>query len=109
MLREMTAVVQGLGVYPDNMRRNMNIYGGVVFSQRVLLALVESGVSREEAYLMVQRNAHSAWNTRGGDFHANLLADADVMNHISKQQLENCFSTETHQANLEVIWSRLEI
>ena len=45
----------------------------------------------------------------GGDFRANLLADADVMNHISKQQLEDCFSTETHQANLEVIWSRLEI
>ena len=49
MLREMTAVVQGLGVYPENMRRNMNIYGGVVFSQRVLLALVESGLNREDA------------------------------------------------------------
>ena len=109
MLREMTTVVQGLGVYPDNMRRNMNIYGGVVFSQRVLLALVDSGLSREEAYRIVQRNAHSAWNTNNGDFRANLQADADVMEQLSAQQLEACFSTELHQANLGVIWERLKL
>ena len=74
MLREMTSVVKGLGVYPDNMRRNMNVYGGVVFSQRVLLALVGTGMSREEAYRVVQRNAHTAWNTEGGNFRANLEA-----------------------------------
>jgi adenylosuccinate lyase len=78
MLREMTEVIHGLGVYPDNMARNMNVYGGVVFSQRVLLALVESGINREEAYRIVQRNAHTAWNTEGGNFRANLEADADV-------------------------------
>ena len=107
MLREMTAVVQGLGVYPENMRRNMNIYGGVVFSQRVLLALVESGLNREEAYRIVQRNAHTAWNTTGGDFRANLEADPDVSARLSADQLADCFSTALHQANLEVIWQRL--
>lgn len=65
MLREMTEVVKGLGVYPENMSRNLNVYGGVVFSQRVLLALVESGLSREEAYRIVQRHAHDAWNREG--------------------------------------------
>ena len=109
MLREMTDVVKGLGVYPDNMARNMNVYGGVVFSQRVLLALVESGISREEAYRIVQRNAHSAWNTDGGDFRANLAADPDVTAHLSAEQLAECFSTDLHQANLEVIWQRLAI
>ena len=109
MLREMTSVVQGLGVYPHNMARNMNVYGGVVFSQRVLLALVENGVSREDAYQIVQRNAHSAWNTTGGHFRSNLEADPDVTSRLSKEQLETCFSADLHQANLELIWQRLGI
>jgi len=109
MLREMTEVVQGLGVYPANMARNMNVYGGVVFSQRVLLALVESGISREDAYRIVQRNAHTAWNTEGGNFRANLEADADVTGRLSPDQLADCFSTDLHQANLAVIWQRLGI
>jgi adenylosuccinate lyase len=105
----MTAVIQGLGVYPENMARNMNVYGGVVFSQRVLLALVESGISREDAYRIVQRNAHTAWNTAGGDFRANLEADNAVTSRLSAAQLADCFATETHQANLGVIWERLGI
>ena len=109
MLREMSEVVKGLGVYPENMARNMNVYGGVVFSQRVLLALVESGLAREEAYRIVQRHAHTAWNTDGGDFRANLQADADVTSRLSSEQLADCFSTDLHQANLAVIWERLGI
>lgn len=65
ILREMTKVIAGLQVYPANMGRNLNIYGGVVFSQRVLLALVDSGLAREEAYRLVQGHAHSAWNVEG--------------------------------------------
>ena len=107
MLREMTQVVKGLGVYPANMRRNMNIYGGVVFSQRVLLALVENGMSREDAYSVVQRNAHAAWNTEGGNFRANLEADPEVSTLLNAKALAECFSTELHQANLDVIWQRL--
>ena len=107
MLREMTQVVQGLGIYPENMRRNMNIYGGVVFSQRVLLALVENGMSREDAYSVVQRNAHAAWNTEGGNFRANLEADPEVSTLLNAKALAECFSTELHQANLDVIWQRL--
>jgi adenylosuccinate lyase len=109
MLREMTSVVQGLGVYPGNMARNMNVYGGVVFSQRVLLALVEAGISREDAYRIVQRNAHTAWNTDGGNFRANLEADGEVTSRLTAEQLAECFSTDLHQANLDVIWKRLAI
>jgi adenylosuccinate lyase len=109
MLREMSEVVKGLGVYPENMARNLNLYGGVVFSQRVLLALVESGISREEAYRIVQRHAHTAWNSEGGDFRANLEADPDVTARLSPEQLTACFATELHQANLQVIWQRLGI
>jgi len=109
MLREMTEVVKGLGVYPANMERNLNVYGGVVFSQRVLLALVEGGLAREEAYRIVQRHAHAAWNTEGGDFRANLEGDPEVIARLSPAQLDACFATELHQAHLGVIWERLGI
>jgi adenylosuccinate lyase len=65
MLHEITDLVKNLLVYPENMERNLNCYGGVVFSQRVLLALVDKGLSREEAYAIVQQNAHTAWNKPG--------------------------------------------
>ena len=109
MLREMTEVVKGLGVYPANMERNLNVYGGVVFSQRVLLALVEGGLAREEAYRIVQRHAHAAWNTEGGDFRANLEGDPEVIDRLNPAQLDACFATELHQAHLGVIWERLGI
>ncbi|NQV11684.1 MAG: adenylosuccinate lyase [Cyanobacteria bacterium] len=107
MLREMTEVIRGLGVYPANMQRNLNVYGGVVFSQRVLLALVDAGMAREQAYAIVQRHAHSAWNTEGGNFRANLEADAEVCGRLNAAQREACFSTALHQAQLGVIWERL--
>ncbi|MCP9800686.1 adenylosuccinate lyase [Synechococcus sp. RedBA-s] len=109
MLRETTEVVKGLGVYPENMARNLNVYGGVVFSQRVLLALVESGLNREDAYRIVQRHAHDAWNREGGDFRANLAADPQVSARLNSAQLDACFSSDLHRAQLDVIWERLGI
>ena len=109
MLREMSEVIKELGIYKKNMTKNMNIYGGVVFSQRVLLALVENGMQREQAYRLVQQHAHEAWNKESGDFRANLNSDRSITSILSTEQLNNCFSTEIHQSNLEVIWKRLEI
>ena len=109
MLREMSEVIKELGIYKKNMTKNMNIYGGVVFSQRVLLALVENGMQREKAYRLVQQHAHEAWNKESGDFRANLNSDRSITSILSTEQLNNCFSTEIHQSNLEVIWKRLEI
>ena len=109
MITEMTAIIKGLGVYPNNMLKNLNIYGGVVFSQRVLLALVENGMSREDSYRLVQKNAHSAWNQNEGNFKKNLENDPEVMNSLSTEKLSDCFSTELHQSHLRVIWERLGI
>ena len=109
MLREMSEVIKELGIYKKNMTKNMNIYGGVVFSQRVLLALVENGMQREQAYRLVQQHAHEAWNKESGDFRENLNSDRSITSILSTEQLNNCFSTEIHQSNLEVIWKRLEI
>lgn len=107
MLREMTAVVAGLVVYPETMLRNMTIYGGVIFSQQVMLALVAAGLSREEAYALVQHHAHKAWNRPGGDFQAGLAADPRVMTHLNGEALAACFSPQQHQTNLDQIWQRL--
>jgi adenylosuccinate lyase len=109
MLTRFTSVVRELIVYPQNMERNMNIYGGVVFSQRVLLALVEAGMAREEAYALVQRCAHQAWNIVGGDFRANVMADATIHRHISEAALEACFNPAPLLANIDGIFKRFEL
>ncbi|WP_338461655.1 adenylosuccinate lyase [Synechococcus elongatus IITB7] len=109
MLVEMTELVKTLQVYPDNMTRNLNRYGGVVFSQRVLLALVDKGLSREEAYRIVQSNAHSAWNREGGDFRALIEADPTVQAHLSAAEIEDCFAAQHHLRHLDDVYQRLNI
>lgn len=109
MLVEATDLVKHLQVYPENMIRNMNLYGGVVFSQRVLLALVEKGMSREDAYAIVQSCAHKAWNTEGGDFRALISQDATVQKYLSPEAIESCFDPQYHLKNLDVIYQRLNI
>ncbi|KAB1990997.1 adenylosuccinate lyase, partial [Haemophilus parainfluenzae] len=78
MLVETTDLIKNLLVYPENMARNMNVYGGVVFSQRVLLTLVDKGLSREDAYAIVQSCAHTAWNQDNGDFRQLIASDERV-------------------------------
>ncbi len=107
LLVQMTDLVQNLQVHPENMERNLNIYGGVIFSQQVLLALVDKGLSREEAYRLVQENAHRAWNQPQGDFRANLLADSRVMAHLSEAELAACFDAQRHLAHLDEIFARV--
>jgi adenylosuccinate lyase len=109
MLVETTNLVQNLLVYPDNMQRNMNLYGGVIFSQRVLLTLVEKGMLREDAYAIVQGNAHQAWNQEGGDFRALIAQDSQVQAHLSAEELAECFNPQHHLQNLTVIYQRLGI
>lgn len=109
MLVEMTDLVKNLLVYPENMQRNMNLYGGVVFSQRVLLTLVEKGMSREEAYSVVQSCAHQAWNKADGDFHALIQQDPKVKERLSPEEIEACFDPQHHLKNLDQIYQRLSI
>ncbi|HNB25305.1 MAG TPA: lyase family protein, partial [Candidatus Melainabacteria bacterium] len=109
MLVRFTKIVKGLVVYPENMRRNMDVFGGVIFSQAVMLKIVEKGVSREEAYKLVQGNAMSAWNHDGGDFKANLLADKNVTAVLSANEIETCFDPEHYLRNLGQVFERLGI
>lgn len=109
MLVEITDLVKRLLVYPENMQRNMNCYGGVIFSQRVLLTLVEKGMGREDAYAVVQRNAHQAWNQEGGDFQANIVADAKVREYLCEEEIAACFDPQQHLKNLDAVYQRLSI
>jgi len=109
MLREMQDIVSNLEVYPKNMLKNLNIYGGVIFSQKVLLLLVEKGFSREKAYRLVQKNAHQAWNTQNGNFKQNIERDNEIMDLIDQSDLEECFNPSIHLNNLSVIWEKLGI
>jgi adenylosuccinate lyase len=109
MLVEMTELVKNLLVYPENMARNMNCYGGVVFSQRVMLTLVEKGVRREEAYKIVQENAHTAWNKLDGNFRDLITQDARVKEKLSPQEIEACFNPQHHLQHLDEVYQRLGI
>jgi adenylosuccinate lyase len=109
MLVETTDLVQNLLVYPENMQRNMNLYGGVIFSQRVLLTLVEKGMGREDAYAIVQGNAHQAWNQAGGDFRKLISEDAQVQTYLSEADIAECFNPQHHLQNLDTIYQRLGI
>lgn len=109
MLVEITDLVKHLQVYPENMKRNMNLYGGVIFSQSVLLALVDKGMVREDAYAIVQTLAHQAWNKEGGDFKAALSQDPEVQKRLSAEELDHCFDPNRHLQNLDQIYQRLDI
>ena len=109
MLKEITGLVKNLLVYPENMKRNMNVYGGVIFSQRVLLTLVEKGMNREEAYRVVQGCAHQAWNQIDGDFRKLIAEDETVNKTLSEVEIDACFDPNHHLKNLDDIYQRLGI
>jgi adenylosuccinate lyase len=105
MALQLTKVIKGLEVDAAQMRRNLGLWGGVVFSQRVLLALVESGLSREDAYSLVQRAAHRALDGEG-DFRTNLLENADVRARIGGR-LDELFDPAADLARIDVAFERL--
>lgn len=109
MLNRFTGIVSRLVVYPENMQRNMDCYGGVIFSQAVMLALVDKGMSREDAYRVVQANAMSAWNRTDGDFRRNLLSDEKVSSLLSQEEIETCLNPQHYLRNVSVVFERLGI
>jgi len=105
MLHKLTEVVENLLVYPENMEANINRTKGLIFSQRVLLSLVNKGMSREEAYCLVQRNAMATWRGEG-DFRSLLLKDADVLAVLNAAEIEACFNYDYHLKHVDTIMAR---
>lgn len=105
-LNRLAGVVENLLIYPERMQENLDRLGGLVFSQRVLLALTQAGVSREDSYSWVQRNAMPAWRGEG-HFLDNLKADPDVSAKLKADELEALFDIGYHTKNVDVIFNRV--
>jgi adenylosuccinate lyase len=106
MLRRMIYVLANLCVYPENMKRNLEKSGGAVFSERLLLALVEKGIARDSAYRMVQRHALKAGRD-GGDLKRELLADPEIRRFVSAEEIEAAWDVKHHLANVDLIFRRV--
>ncbi len=108
MLSICIELIDNLIVYPKNMMKNLGKTKGLMFSQRILIALIEKGLTREDAYNLVQRNALMVWE-KGEEFKNLLLADADVGKALSKTEIERCFDLKYVLRNLDVIFKRIKI
>jgi adenylosuccinate lyase len=106
MLRRMTYVLGNLCVYPENMKRNLEKSGGAVFSEKVLLALVDKGIARDVAYRMVQRHALKV-GKEGGDLKRELLADAEIRRVVSSKEIEAIWGVKQHLTNVDFIFRRV--
>jgi adenylosuccinate lyase len=106
MLQKMAGLVEGLVVYPERMLENLSATRGSIFSGQLLLALTQAGVSREEAYEWVQRNALTAWD-EGGELQALALADKDITAHLSREQIDRVFSLGTYLRNVDKVFARV--
>src|SRR5438477_5539431 len=102
-----TRIVRQLDVFPEAMAANIERMGGLVFSQQVMLALVDRGVSRDDAYNLVQRNAAQAW--QGADFKQQVLADPEIRAHLTDAEIERCFDLDYHLKHLEHTFAQLGI
>jgi adenylosuccinate lyase len=106
MLRLFTQMMEGLDVFPERMRQNIDLTRGLIFSERVLLALIEKGLPRNDAYLIVQGNAKRVWAGEG-DLRGLLAADPRLTERLSGEELAACFELEYHLRGIEVAFARL--
>ena len=108
MLARLEKTIKNLVVHKDNMLKNTNLFGGIVFSQKVLLKLCSKGLSREDAYRLVQRNALNAFNNHDS-FIDNLLNDKEVLETLSIEEIKDCFNIKDYLKNIEQIYSKFDI
>jgi adenylosuccinate lyase len=106
-LARMAGIIDKLIVYPDNMKKNLDRLGGLVHSQRVMIALTQKGVPREDAYRLVQRNAMKVWSGESKDFLALLKADKDVRAALSDKEIEANFDLGHHFRHVDTIFKRV--
>jgi adenylosuccinate lyase len=106
ILHRLNRIISGLVVHPEKMMENLNQTKGLIFSQQVLIKLAEKGIERQEAYVMVQRNAMKVWD-EGKDFKALLMADDELRKHLSEAEIEKIFDLNYHLKHVEDIFERV--
>ena len=107
MLNRFIGLIENLKVNEKNMKKNANSFGGIVFSQKVMLTLVEKGITREDAYRLVQRNALDAFDN-DGNFRENLLEDSDVLKYLTEDEINKCFDYKEYLNHVDDIFKRFE-
>jgi len=105
-LARLAGIIDKLVIYRGNMQKNLERLGGLIHSQRVMIALTQKGVAREDAYAIVQRNAMRVWRGEG-DFLSLLVADKDVRKHLSAAELEESFDLGHHFKHVDTIFERV--
>ena len=105
-LRRLNGLIKNLVVYPDHMRKNLEQMKGLIFSQKILLDLTQAGVSREDAYRLVQRNAMKVWE-EGKDFQQELLADTEVVGALGEAKIRESFDLNYHLKHVDTIFARV--
>jgi adenylosuccinate lyase len=106
MLTRFTGVLDRLTVFPENMKRNMSVTGNLFFSQQVMLFLIQKGISREDAYRIVQRDAMDVWN-QGGDLREKLKGDPMIMSRLTEREIDSIFDLGYHLKYIDVIFDRV--
>lgn len=106
MLARLGGLLEGLHVYPENMEKNIWLTRGLIFSEKVLLKLVDKGISREKAYGLVQRNAMKSWKEKE-DFRGLTLNDREIGSYLSTEEIEECFDTSHDLKNVDYIFNRV--
>jgi adenylosuccinate lyase len=106
ILVKATSLLDALVVYPENMLKNLNLTGGLVFSGQLLLALTQKGISRENAYAWTQRNAMKAWD-EGSDFRQLIEKDADISSHLSEEEIARVFDVKHYLRNVDKVFERV--
>ncbi len=106
MLYRVKSLLENLVVYPKNMKRNMDITNGLIYSEKVLLKLVDKGITREKAYEIVQRNAMKCWEKKTS-YKELLKSDSQVMNYLSEAEIDQCFDLKGEFKNIDQIFKRV--
>ena len=106
ILAKARSLLDTLGVYPENMMRNLELTGGLVFSGQLLLALTQKGVSREDAYVLAQRNAMKVWD-EGGTFRDRVEGDADILSHLTMDEISEVFDLKHYLRNVDAVFERV--
>lgn len=106
MLARVKSLIDNLVVYPNNMKRNMDITNGLIHSETVLLKLVDKGITREKAYTLVQKNAMKCWEQKT-PYKDLLIADPDVMKYLTEKEIESCFDLKGEFKNIDMIFKRV--
>ena len=108
MLRKSIDLIKFLVIHPENMLKNLNLTNGLIYSQAILLALTKKGVSREEAYRLVQRNAMRVWDEKN-DFKKVLMEDEQILQFLSNEEIKDICNLENRLKNTKYIFERLGI